>query len=45
MLGDYRIADGGIILGNVVFLLLFIRRYRERRRQAAAGIETRRETR
>jgi hypothetical protein len=34
MLGDHRIADVGIILCNVVLLLLFVRRYRERRRQA-----------
>jgi hypothetical protein len=31
---DYRIADVGIIVGNLVLLLLFIRRHRERRRQA-----------
>ena len=33
MLGDYRIADVGIILSGVVSLLLTLRRYRERRRQ------------
>ena len=34
MFHDYRIADVGIIVGNVVFLLPFVRRYRERRRKA-----------
>ena len=29
----YRIAGVAIILGNLVFLLLFIRRHRERRQQ------------
>jgi hypothetical protein len=34
MSNHYRIADVAIIAGNLVFLLLFIRRHRERRRQA-----------
>jgi Flp pilus assembly protein TadB len=33
MCHDYWMADAGIILGNVLFLFLTVRRYRERRRQ------------
>jgi hypothetical protein len=36
----YRIADVGIILCNVVFILLAVRRHRERRRQANESPDT-----
>jgi hypothetical protein len=34
ILHDYRAAEIGIIVCSLVFLLLFIRRHRERRRRA-----------
>jgi hypothetical protein len=36
----YRIADVGIILCNVVFIFLAVRRHRERRRQANESPDT-----
>jgi hypothetical protein len=45
MFHDYQIAGVGIILCNVVFLLLWVHRHRERQRNAAAETESHPETR